>query len=194
MSQSKLYKTMYRKWLKVSANQVFLRRQQENKNREKQIRLMVVFFFLGIFLSAIFGGKTLLTWNTIFGFYLVCGILLSLIPLKYYPDLYKKHSEYKALLIYFSLAPLITGLILTLNFNITSSSWVQSYPVAAYQLYSSEQSIEFELEDSGTIIHTQLRRFSTRNLHFIPDSIAYEMHKGLFGITVVKKSFPLGKK
>jgi len=154
---------------------------------------MALFFFLGIFLSAIFGGKTLLTWNTIFGFYLVCGILLSIIPLKYYPVLYKKHSEFKALLIYFSLAPLITGLILTLNFNFTSTSWVQSYPVKDYQLYSSEQSIEFELDDSGTINHIQLRRFSTLNLHTIPDSIAYEMHKGLFGITVVKKCFLIEK-
>jgi hypothetical protein len=193
MSRNTLYKKLYRKWLKVSANQVLYKKQSENKKLEKQVRFMVVFFFLGIFLSAIFGTKTLLTWNTIFGFYLVCGILLSLIPLKYYPDLYKKHSEFKALLIYFSLAPLITGLILTLNFNFTSSSWIQSYPVAAYQLYSSEQSIEFELDDSGTINHTQLRRFSTGNLHAIPDSIAYEMHKGLFGFTVVKKSFPVGK-
>jgi hypothetical protein len=194
MSRNTLYKKLYRKWLQVSANQVLYKKQSENKNLEKQVRLMVVFFFLGIFLSAIFGAKTLLTWNTIFGFYLVCGILLSLIPLKFYPVLYKKHSEYKALLIYFSLAPLITGLVLTLNFNITSSSWVQSYPVASYQLYSSEQSIEFELEDSGTINHTQLRRLSTHNLPAIPDSITYEMHKGLFGITVVKKYYPTGKK
>ena len=194
MSRNKLYKNLYRKWLKASVNQAINRNQSESKNLEKQVRLMVVFFFLGIFLSAIFGAKTLLSWNTIFGFYLVCGILLSLIPLKYYPYLYKKHSEYKALLIYFSLAPLLTGLVLTLNFNITCSSWVQSYPVEAFKLYSSEQSIEFELDDSGTINHTQLRRFSTHNLHAIPDSIAYEMHKGLFGITVVKKYYPTGKK
>ncbi|MGD9994294.1 MAG: hypothetical protein AB7S69_13445 [Salinivirgaceae bacterium] len=194
MSRNTLYKKLHRKWLQVSANQLLYKKQSENKNLEKQIRLMVVSFFLGIFLSAIFGAKTLLTWNTIFGFYLVCGILLSLIPLKFFPVLYKKHSEYKALLIYFSLAPLITGLVLTLNFNITSSSWVQSYPVERYKLYSSEQSIEFELDDSGTINHIQLRRFSTHNLHAIPDSIAYEMHKGLFGITVVKKYYPIGKK
>ncbi|MGE4287954.1 MAG: hypothetical protein AB7E36_04640 [Salinivirgaceae bacterium] len=194
MSRNSLYKKLYRSWLKVSVNQAITKKRSENQKLENQVRFMVLFFFLGIFLSAIFGGKTLLTWNTIFGIYLVCGMLLSLIPLKYYPDLYKKHAEFKVLLIYFSLAPLITGLILTLNFNITSSSWVQSYPVAAYHLYSSEHSIEFELDDSGTINHIQLRRFSTDNLHAIPDSIAYEMHKGLFGITVVKKYFPIEKK
>lgn len=184
---------MYRKWLKYIANQGLSRKKKEIKKAERRVRLMVIFFFLGVFLTAIYGGKTLLSWNTILGFYLVCGILLSLVPFKLFPLGYKTHAEFKTLLIYFSLAPLITGSALTLNYALTSNSWIQIYPVKEYQLYSSDESIEFDLDDSGTINHIQLRRFSTRNLHFIPDSIAYEIHKGLLGILVVKNSFPIEK-
>lgn len=191
MSEKNPYNKMYRIWLQGLARQRLIQQKKQNKNIEKHIRWMVLVFFIGVFIIAHYGPLTLTSWNTMALIYLIIVLILNFLPNHWLTLAYQLNKELKVLMVFFALAPMATGLALGLNFTFTSQPISQCYKVIDSRIYFESGTLEVFLEEPNNIMHLNLRRFSTENLEFMPDSIAYEIHQGCLGLEVVKKITPL---
>ena len=194
MKKNHFYKKLYRQWLRNKATNRIVQEQFDRKKAEPHIQAMVIIFFVGLIFIAIYGEKTLISWNTVAVVYIICVFVLSFLPVRWYPIPYRLKRELKALMIYFSLAPFLTGLFLLLNFVITTDKWQQTYKVTSYSIIHEDKIIEVYLENADEISHFQLRRYSTKMYNFAPDSVVYEVHKGIFKVKVIKDITPIRKK
>jgi hypothetical protein len=114
-------------------------------------------------------------------------------PVRLYPLIFRVRNDLKILLLYFAIAPLLTAIFLFSNFTFTTSQKISSYKIIDFDVYYSDHTLQIYLENPNDIMHYQLRRFSTDTFNFLPDSAAYQVHQGCFGIDVIKGAYLIRK-
>ena len=132
------------------------------------------------------GMRTLISWIAISRFYAAFAVLFSLIPLKYYPLIYRIRKEMKVLFSIFGIAPFLTGLLLCVNFLFSSSSTHEIYNIQDIHYYPSDHLFEVELENGALDIRRELRRFSSDGILEAPVKVDCEIKQGLLGMKTVQ--------
>jgi hypothetical protein len=145
---------------------------------------MAILFFFGIMTIAIIGIPTLLSWIQISRIYIIWVIIFSLIPYRMLPQIYSVRKELKILLAVCALGPVITALILLINFAVVLNVSDEKYKVESYTVFYDDHLIEVNLENNIFENQTEIRRFSTDKFPFEPDSAAYLIKTGLFGFKI----------
>jgi len=169
----------------AEAQQKWKRSIIQNQSIEKHIQFIVIFFFVGVFTTAIFGSPTILSWGQISQIYVAFALLFSLFPKRILPAIYSVTKELKILLVLGALAPFFTGLFLAINYSIPKYESVEKYKVENYNVYHSDKQIEVFLENEKFKNQIEIRRFSSDQYPFSPDSAVYYIKTGIFGIKVV---------
>lgn len=156
---------------------------------ERHARIIAVLFFVGIGLTYAIGIKTLATWDSISRIFFALAIVTYFIPNRFFPLLYRFKKELKILFSIFGLSPLLTGLILLINFTFIHDIGVESYKVQNVIRYHNDYMFKVELENDEMQKFTQLRTFSSDEFKFYPDSAHYQTGKGCFRFKVVRKAY-----
>lgn len=153
---------------------------------DRHIQIIALLFFIGFALTISMGSKTLTTWNTISKLFVAIAVVTSFFPKKWFPLIYRFKKEMKALLTLFAITPIITGLVLLLNFTFIKEAKLETYPVSKAIYYSNDYLFKVVLEDDVFEKHYQIRTFSKDDYKLYPESATFEVGKGIFGFKVVK--------
>ncbi len=194
MIANKEYKKLYRKYIRKQADKKRKITLWLNRRSERHIQIIAAMFFIGFVLIVYFGFKTLATWGQITQIFIGLAVLFSFMPAKWLPFIYRIRKELKVLLGICALAPFLTGIILMINFYITSDETIYTIKITDYQTFYSDRIVEVVLEDKELNKHFEIRKFSIDKYDFEPDSAVFDIRKGIFGLDAVHNSWLLPKK
>ena len=185
--QKAYYRKLRRRLVYQQVNKLHRKLWLDHRS-EKHIQLIAVMFFCGIILVITIGMRTLVSWIVISRIYAGLAVAFSLIPLKFYPLIYRLRKEMKVLFSVFGIGPFLTGLILTINFLFSTASWNEIYTVESINYYPSDHLFEVKLEQNALHIRQELRRFSSDKNMTAPEKVEYQFDQGIFGMKTVMKS------
>ncbi|HAM99492.1 MAG TPA: hypothetical protein DCQ26_12865 [Marinilabiliales bacterium] len=194
MRKKTLYQKIYRQWLIRKALRTRSQMEHQNKKMEHTIQLMTTLFFIGLILTGIFGTPTLLSWWQISRIYIACAVLFFFFPNRWFPIVFTTHKELKILMSLCGVAPLITGILLMLNFTLAGNVHTEKFRVLNYKTYYNEGLMIIELENKQFQSHHELRKFSDEEIVIDPDSVRYTIKTGLFGVKVATDGHLIEKK
>lgn len=154
------------------------------------IYIMIVMFFLGFGWCVAFYPNTIITFISLTKFLFFFGVVGFLIPLKYYARWFH-FSKYEVILLnIMGFAPFLTGLMLLINYSITTNHFNHYYSAQIYYENAAEQLdvVGFEIERnffSGKYKATGIN-YPTENDFTNRKFIETTIYDGLFGIQVMK--------
>ncbi len=188
MQLNNRYRKLYKRYLQNQAKRRRITLWLDRKS-ERHIQIMAIMFFIGFFLTLVYGYKTLASWSQISQIYFGLAVIFNFIPSKWLPFIYRIRKELKVILAIFALSPFFTGIVLLLNFYISTDKMNQTINIAEYnQLYYDEYVI-VKLDDDEMNKHIEIRKFSLDKYNFEPDSACYLIHTGVFGIKSIHDSW-----
>ncbi len=151
------------------------------------LTLAVLGLFVGLLLIIGFYSVTLISFYTVTKFLVGFGIVGFLIPLKLYQK-WLNFIKYEMIIFnVIGIAPFFTGLILLLNFTITTVTTTETYNIEkAY--FDSGRFVGIVLENNAFADESRIVEFSDKNLIEIKryKTLSITLDKGLFGFDVVK--------
>ncbi len=167
-----------------------------NTNKlNNNVRLLAVIFFAGALLIIIFGLKTLVTWWFISRIYAFLAVVLFFLPNSFLPKLYSIYAELKIILTIFGLAPLITGLVLAINFGITIQTNTECYKIEHWLYNNNEKYIEVFIENDIYNKQFEMHKIPTAVYPYnLPDSVCYTISKGIFRLKTYRDAKIIYKK
>jgi hypothetical protein len=164
-----------------------------DRKSERHIQIMAAMFFIGFLLTIAYGFKTLATWSQISQIFFGLAVLFSFIPSNWLPFIYRVRKELKVLLGVCALAPLFTGIILLLNFHVSTNKSIIIDKVVSYDVNYTDKIILVNLEDEYLNKHIEIRKFSMEQFRFDPDSAGFFIHRGCFGLKTVHNPWLIPK-
>lgn len=156
-----------------------------DRKSERHIQLMAALFIGGFMLIIAYGYKTLATWSQISQIFFGLAVVLSFIPNNWLPFIYRARREMKILLAIAALAPFLTGLSLMINYHFTVNKTVQIEKVISYKYNYTDRIILVEVENKELNKHIEIRKFTMDKYALEPDSAAFNIHTGCFGLKTV---------
>lgn len=166
---------------------------QPKKDRSYNfIVLMAAMFFLGFGWCVNYYPETLIPFSTMSKILLFFAVIGLLVPLRYYAK-WISFSKYEVILFnILGLAPFLTGLLLLLNYNFTSTKFKHYYSIHRTNIETKEQ-----LQITGLILEKNIfsQNYKVIDITYFPESDfeKYRFHEiiiynGLLGLKVIKEN------
>lgn len=153
---------------------------------EVPARTVAAMFVVGFGVIIAFGMPTLVTALFISRIYIGLAVVFSFIPKRFYPFIFRIRPKFRILLNIAGLAPVVTALVLSLNYLVPVETYEESYKIQHTVHYHYDDQFEVLLEGDALETHNQLRCFNKHDYQGIHDSAHFTMVKGLFGMPVMK--------
>ena len=150
--------------------------------------LMVLLYFISLFVLIQYYLKTFMNFFELVGFFIFSIALAFLIPISVYRKKYTMSFYEYALINIMGLAPVITALLLLLNFHLASNLSVGTYKIVARK--DTGKSVILVLENDAWAEHEFVRTIDDFSNYRKPatsaDTLSIAIAEGLFGYKVLK--------
>ncbi len=154
---------------------------------ERPAMLIALMLFLGFGAMIFFSARTLMTTLELSRIFVALAVVLSLIPRRFFPEIFQARKYFKVLLVLGGMTPIVTSCLLLLNFFVNTQRYEKEAWVENYNLYDNGYVLEVKLEDDFLKNKEQMRRFQRKDHPGHPQKVVYTLGQGLLGIEVIRK-------
>lgn len=157
-----------------------------SKSAEYLVQFIAGSLFVGAFLMVAYGQRMLDNWIIISRIYVAIVMIFILIPLRFYPRIFRLHPEFKYLFTFASAGPTLCGLLLLFNFYFNINQYPIQFSIEKISYFTGDAYVQVWVNDPRFNRYQSMRTFQINQVVHAPHKVEYTIGMGFLHLEVVR--------